>query len=287
MELKVDRRDTVAVFRDRLVEVILRSGQTHAGFARQVGMDRSTLSQLLAPGNDRLPRVETVAAIAASQKVSTDWLLGLSNHGHLGADIMSESAQIERNAALPTDQRLMRWQAEAGAFKIRHVPTTLPDLLKTETVIRYEYGHLEYADPEVGIEAAQTKLALQRRPETDMEVCTSLQSVAAFARGEQMWGDLPAADRAEQLRYMIALADELYPTFRWFLFDLREHYSAPITVFGPQRAVIYIGQMYFVFNSTEHIRALTQHFDGLIRAAIIQPTQVGDMLRGLLAELRA
>jgi hypothetical protein len=53
-----------------------------------------------------------------------------------------------------------------------------------------------------------------------------------------------------------------------FLFDRRSRYSVPLTIFGPKRAAIYIGNMYFVLNSTEHIRALTRHFDDLIRVAV-------------------
>ncbi len=76
-----------------------------------------------------------------------------------------------------------------------------------------------------------------------------------------------------------------YPTFRWFLYDGRQRFSAPLTIFGPRRAVIYVGQMYFVFNTTEHIRVLTRHFDELIRAAVVQPTDIAEHLRRLLAGL--
>ncbi len=53
----------------------------------------------------------------------------------------------------------------------------------------------------------------------------------------------------------------------------------PYTVFGPMRAAIYVGDMYFVFTSTEHIRELTRHFDNLIRSARCQPN---DSPRALL-----
>ncbi len=59
----------------------------------------------------------------------------------------------------------------------------------------------------------------------------------------------------------------------------------PLTIFGPLRAVIYVGEMYFVFNSTEHIRVLIEHFDGLIRAAVVQPPDIAQVLRRLLDEL--
>jgi hypothetical protein len=81
---------------------------------------------------------------------------------------------------------------------------------------------------------------------------------------------------------MIRTLDELYPTLRWFLFDGLKSYCVPMTIFGPLRAAIYIGDMYLVLNSTEHIRELTYRFDNLIRAAVVQPPDVV----GQLADLR-
>ena len=54
-----------------------------------------------------------------------------------------------------------------------------------------------------------------------------------------------------------------------------------MTVFGSLRAVIYVGQAYLVFNTREHIRELVMHFDNLIRAAIVQPTEVVGVLQSL------
>ena len=128
------RRETVEIFRNRLVEVIEESGMSRSEFARRIGTDRSTLSQLLAAEGNRLPRAETIAAIATVAQVSVDWLLGLSAQGQLGTDVLNEAVAIEPGAASPADERLQRWHAEAAGYKIRYVPTTLPDLLKTEEV---------------------------------------------------------------------------------------------------------------------------------------------------------
>ncbi|WP_420347482.1 helix-turn-helix domain-containing protein [Pelagibius sp.] len=283
----MDRRQTVEIFRERLTEVIERSGLSRSAFARKAGLDRSTLSQLLSDGNDRLPRAETIASIAEHEQVSTDWLLGLVQEEKIGTNILSEAPEIARGASDYTDERLARWRAEAVGYKIRYVPSTLPDLLKGEEVIRFEYRQQGSAVPAFRMEQAEARLAYSRRPETDLEACSSIQSLEAFARGEGIWSTLPLADRKLQLSWMIALLDELYPTFRWFLFDGLKHYSAPITIFGPSRAAAYIGNMYFVFNSTEHIRALTQHFDNLIRGAVVQPPDVGKLLSGLLNELES
>ncbi len=153
----MDRRETVGVFRRNLSEVIARSGLSRSAFATRLGLDRSTLSQLLSADDLRLPRAETIASVAAFEQVRVDWLLGLSQEGRLGA-------------GLPTDERLRL-------------------------------------------------------------------------------------------------------------------YSMPKTIFGTQRVAVYFGNMYIAFNSTEHIRELTGHFDRLIRAAVIQPTDMAGFLKGLLEEL--
>lgn len=279
------KRKTVEIFRTRLAEIIARSGGSRLAFAERVGMDRSTLSQLLSPENDRLPRVETLAAIAHAQQVSIDWLVGLSQEGQLGADVLEQSIQVEQNAPSPADVRLARWHAEAAGYKIRYVPTTLPDLLKTDRIVEYEYGDFAAVDPSQSLEQSQAKLELQRQSGSDLEACNSVQAVEGFARGEGVWRGLDVAARREQLARMIELADELYPAFRWFLYDSRNRFSAPFTVFGPKRAVVYVGQMYFVFNSSKHIQHLTKHFDSLIRAAVVQPPATIELLKKLHAEL--
>ena len=80
---------------------------------------------------------------------------------------------------------------------------------------------------------------------------------------------------------MAALLDDLYPTFRLFLYDGRLRYSVPYTIFGPYRAAIYVGDMYLVLNATEPIRTLTRHFDNLIRAADINAHEASAHARKL------
>jgi transcriptional regulator with XRE-family HTH domain len=280
----MDRTETVELFRQRLTGIIARSGMSRSAFATAVGLDRSTLSQLLADGNERLPRAETIIAIAVMAQVSVDWLLGLSQSEQRGAELVENTLEIEPNAGQPLDERLARWHAEAIGYKIRYVPATLPDLLKTEDVIRYEYGLTDERLQALRIEQSEARLAYSRRPETDMEVCSSVQSLESFVRGEGIWRDLRRKARRAQTERMIDLLEELYPTLRWFLFDGRRRFSVPYTIFGPKRAAVYIGSMFFVFNATQQIRVLTRHFDELIRAATVQPTEVAGLLRRLLDE---
>lgn len=281
----MNRRETVQVFRERLGQVIERSGLNRSAFAARTGLDRSTLSQLLSETNDRLPRAETIAAIAMKQSVSVDWLLGLSQEDQLGTNIVTESLEIAAGGGAPEDERLVRWHAEAVGYKVRYVPTTLPDMLKTEGTIAFEFSSQGGTIRDTQIDQAVKRLAYTRRPETDIEACASVQSVEAFVRGEGIWRSIPEETRAAQLDHMIALVGELYPTFRWFLFDGLQRFTVPYTVFGPTRAIIYVGGMYFVFNSTEHIRVLIRHFDELIRAAVIQPPDVAQWLAKLRADL--
>lgn len=282
----MSRAETVALFRARLLEVIRHSGLSQAAFARGVGMDRSTLSQILSPQNDRLPRADSLAQIASAHGVSIDWLLGLTHEQSLVADVLErQPLEFERDARSPVDERLARWHEEAAGYKIRYVPATLPDLLKTERVIEYEYAESVAFHPDERREATREKLSYLRRPETDMEVCLSRQELEGFVRAEGRWSGLDREARLEQMQHMIGLLEELYPTLRWFLYDARQHFSVPLTIFGPRRAVLFVGRMYLVFNTLEHIRVFTSHFDALIRAAVVQPPSLPDLLRALIDEI--
>jgi len=266
-------------FRERLGKVIRDSGMNRSEFALSVGLDRSTLSQLLSTTNRRLPRVETLAAVAETQQASIDWLVGLSNVGTMQAEMMNEQMSFAKNALAHNDERLIGWLREAIGYKIRYVPSTLPDLLKTDEVIRFEMGHFVATTPEQLIETASARLAWTRGPETDLECCNSVQAVESFAVGAGIWRNLDLSDRLAQLDHMIELCAELYPTLRWFLFDGKQRYAAPITIFGPLRAALYLGQMYLVLTSTEHVRTLTAQFDDLIRGAVVQPPDIPAFLK--------
>jgi transcriptional regulator with XRE-family HTH domain len=279
----MDRAVTVERFRERLRQVIRQTGLSRTAFAEKVGIDRSTLSQILSRAGDRLPRVETIAAIAASQQVSIDWLMGLSEEGPVQTNIVP-ALEITHGGSSPSDEMLERWYSDSRGHKIRHVPATLPDVLKTPAVIEYEYRQAAVARPEQRIESSQHGLAYQRRLESDTEICTSVQALEELARGEGVWRGLPLAERRRQLEQFTELVEELYPAYRWFLYDALRRYSVPLTVFGQKRAVIYVGQAYFAFNSREHIRELSRRFDDLIREAVVQPHEIAGVLRRLVAE---
>jgi len=271
----------VRMFRTRLGEAMQRAGMNRSQLAQRAGVDRSTLSQLLSADEMRMPRADTVAAIARVLQVSVDWLLGLSGEIRGGAAILAASLQIAPRSRSEVDENLQHWHEEAVGYKIRYVPSSLPDLAKTERVLQHEFAVDVAKTPDQAIAATEGKLAYSRLPETDMEICVSRQTIEGFAHAENIWKKLDIDARVEQLERLITLTEELYPGLRLYLYDGLSHFSAPYTIFGTLRAAIFVGQMYFVFNTIEHVRVLTRHFDDLIRAAVVQAHETPEFLTTL------
>lgn len=268
-----DKREIVSLFQARLRQLIDQRGENLSEFARRCGMDRSALSQFLDPRAARLPRAETLCAIAASESVSIDWLLGLSQSERAIGEV-AHVVSIETAAGGIGESRLAEWHREAIGYKIRYVPATLPDLLRTEAVLRYEFRaeQPDLIDAKTG--QARQQLDYTRKPETDMEIVMPYQRLYNLAMGAGIWSNLPRGVRAAQIEHMARLLDELYPTLRLFLYDGVKAFSAPFTVFGPKRAAVYLGDMYLVINSVEQIRELAARFDHLIRIATVSADRV-------------
>ncbi len=278
-------QERVALFQDRLQQVIAHSGLNRSAFASSIRVDRSTLSQLLAADNVRLPRADTVASIAEVHQVSIDWLLGLTQEGTMGADILPEAVQVDEYSTDIFDKNL-EWHREACGYKIRYVPTTLPDLLKTEAVAEHEFDRYGAGKVDQTVRDNHLLLLQQRHPGSELETCMPLQHLDGFAEGQGIWRDFSLAHRRAQLERMIDLNDEFYPGFRWFLFDGKQTYSSSFTIFGPLRATLFLGHLYVVVNSINHIRKLIDRFDDLIRLATVHPHEIRDYLEELLAKSR-
>lgn len=275
----MDKRDVSALFRDRLKTLLGRSDMNQSAFAGSIGIDRSALSQILSGATTRLPRAETLMTIAAEHKVSLDWLLGLSQDEALTGEIR-DMMEIEEGVSGYGESFMARWFAEAAGAKVRYVPAGIPDLLRTGALVDYEAG-ITHRDP--GAQASETRdrIDYNRRPETDMETCMPRHTLEIFALGLGVWNNFPPQERRAQLLHMADLLDDLYPTFRLFLYDGRARYSVPYTIFGTHRAAIYVGDMYMVLNAPTPVRTLTQHFDNLIRAAEVHAHQAAAFARRL------
>ncbi|MBI1386596.1 MAG: helix-turn-helix domain-containing protein [Rhizobiales bacterium] len=276
----MDKRDIAAVFRVRLRELMARMQLTQARLAAAAHVDRSALAQVLSDASPRLPRAETLINIAHSQGVSLDWLLGLRDEDALATEV-SESVEIEEGVRGADDSRLEAWRKEVAGAKIRYVPSRLPDLLMLPEVTAFEHGRRSGPSTEIKVEHTEQALDYSRRPETDMEICMPRERLFGLKRGEDIWRELPETLRARQLAHMARLVDELYPTVRLYLYDGREVYSAPYTVFGQQRAALYMGDIYVVLTARPTVERLSRHFDQLIRRATVASHEASRFIANL------
>lgn len=276
----MDSRELGPIFRQRLQSLIQRNGTTRSAFAQSIGIDRSALTQLLSGPSVRLPRADTLRRMAVTYSVSLDWLMGLSQDETLSAELRPVLEIAEARGA-EQDTLLERWHKDAIGYKIRYIPTQIPDLLRTPAVIAYAVPGGAAPSESSQLRDAEFQLDYNRRPETDMEVCVPRQRIELLAEGRGHWRGLNRNARRDQLNYMADLLDELYPTFRLYFYDQLRNYSVPYTVFGPQRAAIFVGEMYLVLNATEHIRTLTRHFDNLIRHAVVSEHESARYIRAL------
>ncbi|TXH67430.1 MAG: XRE family transcriptional regulator [Thiothrix sp.] len=279
--MPMPKRETGEIFQKRLQQVLHRSGLNKAQFAESIGVNRSALAQLLSDQLLRLPRAETLASIASTYNVSIDWLLGLSQDEHVSSAV-SSALEIEQ-VTNGEHTQLGQWHRDAMGYKIRYVPSNLPDSLMIEAVIAYER---QYAQVPLEIRKLEThsQLAYNRIDESEMEVCMPLQRLKLLAQGVGIWEELPKQLRRQQLEHIKKLLHDLYPTYRLFLYDGRKIFSAPLTLFGSKRAVIYVGDMYVVINTLEEIRALTRHFDRLIRNTEVNPHESAQFVQALLEQ---
>lgn len=281
---KIDKRSVAQLFRDRLTAAMTLAGLNQAQLARAIGVDRSTVSQILQGSGARLPNVHLAAAAARHLGVSADWLLGLSEHREMAADLVDASLEVTAATRTLIDDQLYDWHVAAAGYKIRHVPTGLPDMLKTEALLEWEYAPHRARSSEQAVEASQRRLDWMRQTTSDLEIALPRQQIEGFARGEGLYRDLPDALRREQLHHMAQVAGQLYPALRLYLFDLAQWFSTPMTVFGPLMAAVYIGQNYLVFRDSRRVAMLSAHFDRLVREAEMPSRDVTGWIAGLAAQ---
>ncbi|MFV0360410.1 helix-turn-helix domain-containing protein [Tropicimonas sp.] len=277
----MDKRDRADLFRNRLGEQMSAAGMNRSELARATGVDRSTVAQLLAGGTARLPNAHLAAECARALGVSSDWLLGLTDRPERPGDILAAAVTVTEAARSTADAQLHAWHREAAGYKIRHVPATLPDVLKTESMFLWEYRAHVGKTPEQAIGASKDRFGLIDTQSSDFEIAISMGELRSFAGGTGYYAGLDAATRREQLRSMVRTGRDLYPSLRMFIYDAKRVFSAPVTVFGTFLGVIYVGRFYLTFRSRDRVRALTAHFDGLVREAEVGAREAPDWLAAL------
>jgi len=277
----IDKRERSEKFRQRLRHAMDQAQMSQSQLARSIGVDRSTISQLLKGHHVRLPNAHVVGACASALGVSADWLLTLSDKPQTAGDIMSSSMTLTTAPRAPVDDRIDDWYREAEGHKIRHVPAGLPDLLKTRDMLEWEYAPHLSRTVEQAIVASERRLEFIQSAQSDLEIAIPTYEIRSFVAGTGHYHGLPVSIRRRQLAQFLKFCEQLYPRLRIYLFDAQRLYSAPITIFGPLLSVFYVGTYYLVFRDKERINHFTQHFDGLIREADIAARDVSDFLKSM------
>lgn len=280
----MDRRLLASQFRDRLRSLLEGRPGGLSRFARETGVDRSALSQLLDPRNARLPRAETLRSVAEACGVTTDWLLSLSNArmgGHQVAPSLEFEQALDPLGISPSE----RWRSEARGYKLRYIPSSVPHLLRLPDIEQPEdagapESGMAHPDPRAEARLHDTEAWLA---DMDVEVCMGVQTLEVLAAGAGIWRGRPVEDRRAQLRHIAEQAERHYPALRLHLYDERRVSSAPYTVFGPVRAVIYLGQSFLVITAADQVQAIARHFDGMVRASDSDPARIQEILADTLA----
>jgi len=249
-----------------------------SALSRRAGVDRSTISQLLRDDGPRLPNAQLVAECASALGVSADWLLGLSDRPEKASDLIAAALTFTEAPRALVDERIFEWHREAQGYKIRHVPAGLPDMLKSTEMLRWEYAPHLGRTTDQAIGASQDRLDWMRAARSDYEIALPVHDIRAMAQAEGYYQDLPRDIRAGQLARMADLHDQLYPRLRIHLFDARRLFSAPVTIFGPLLAVIYLGSNYLPFRDSDRVDLITRHFDRMVREAEIGDREFPDYI---------
>ncbi|MGB7317822.1 MAG: helix-turn-helix transcriptional regulator [Planktotalea sp.] len=275
----IDKRQRANLFRTRLNQAMQASGLSQTALAKHIGVDRSTVSQLLSGDGARLPNAHVVGACASALKVSADWLLALSERPESAADLLATSLSISQAPRALVDEQIFAWHQEAKGYKIRHVPATLPDMLKTKEMLQWEYAPHLGRTSEQAIGASQDRLDWMQNSQSDYEIAFPTCELHSFLTASGYYEGLPIEVRRAQTQRFLDIHERLYPRLRIYMFDAHRLYSSPVTVFGPLLASVYLGQYYVTFRDTERVNAFSEHFDTLVREADISARDFGSYLR--------
>ena len=278
----MDKRRRASLFRERLMEVMSMKGMTKSGLSRAAKVDRSTIGQLLKNDHPRLPNAQLTADAANALGVSTDWLLGLTNRPETPGDIVAAALSLSPAERTSADEQLLEWHHEAAGYKVRHVPATLPDVLKTKRMLDWEYASVRERRLPEAFSAMQDQLQWLSSGVSDYEIAVPVHEIESCAAGTAYYKGVEKSVRYEQLGFIADQCDQMFPRLRIFLFDAHRVFSSPVTIFGPNLAVVYVGQCYLAFREVERVKSLSSHFDWLVREAVVDARNVSTHIRSMI-----
>ena len=187
----MNKRARSDLFRNRLQKAMDLKGDTQSSLARKTGADRSTLSQILAGTTPRLPNGQLVAQCANSLGVSADWLLGLSDQPDSLEQILEQAMTMVDAPRALIDAQIFAWHQRAAGYKIRHVPSGLPDMVKIRSMLEWEYAPSLGHTIDLAIASAEDRLNWMRQAQSDYEIALPIHELQAFARAEGYYSGCP------------------------------------------------------------------------------------------------
>lgn len=276
------KTERAELFRQRIIERLNASDVSRSQLSRDAGIDRSTVAQILNGDDARLPNAHIAAEFASSLGVSADWLMGLSDRSETAAELLTAGLRFADAERTPADAQLIEWHKEAAGHKIRAVPTVLPDILKTKDMLEWEYQLFLDKTPAQATAAMNDTNEWLQAPGSDYEICVPIETVRSLARGVGYFEGIPEKVRIDQINWMADKCRDLYPSVRLYLFESRKVHSAPLIIFGPLIAAVYVGQFYMVFRERSQVQGLTRHFDQLVRASTADARSVETVIRSFV-----
>ena len=257
-------------------------GMSKSELARATSVDRSTIGQLFKSDLPRMPNAQLAADIASTLGVSTDWLLGLTNQPDKPVDILASALSLSPAKRTSADMQILDWHRETAGSKVRHVPATLPEMLKTDHMLAWEYSSIPSDVAEQVRTSAKAQFEWVKSGGADYEIAMPAHELTACAEGSGYYATLEPEHRAEQLSLLVQRVDAMFPRLRLFVFDAHQLYSAPVTIFGNRLAILYVGQCYLALREQQRVLALTDHFDWLIRGSTIDARDASQYIRSLM-----
>ena len=209
-------------------------------------------------------------------------MLGLTNRPETPGDIVAAALSLSPAERTSAAAQLLAWHHEAAGYKVRHVPATLPDILKTSRMLEWEYASVPERRLPEAFKAMQDQLAWLSSGVSDYEISIPIHEIEACAAGTSYYNGVSENIRYEQLYFIADQCDQMFPRLRIFLFDAHQVFSSPVTIFGPNLAVIYVGQCYLAFREIERVKSLSGHFDWLVREAVVDARNVASYIRSMI-----
>src|SRR5690606_2154083 len=136
--------------------------------------------------------------------------LGLAPRPERVADLLASSVTITDAPRALIDETIFGWHREAAGYKIRHVPATLPDMLKVRALVEWEYAPQLGRSAEQAIGAFEDRLAWMRGARSDYEIALPLHEINALGEGSGYYQGLSREIRLEQIDRLIELCEQLY-----------------------------------------------------------------------------